>query len=44
MCLQILKVAAVSVIATITTTTHSPIHNETIAVYFINFSFVETKI
>jgi hypothetical protein len=31
-------------IITTTTTTHSPKRNEGIAVYFTNFSFVETKI
>lgn len=50
---QILTVAAASAVATAiiiimiittTTTTHSPKRNEGIAVYFTNFSFVETKI
>ena len=49
MCHQILIVAAASAIATVTiitttTPTHSPRRNETIAVYFINWSTVETKI
>lgn len=46
---QILIVVAALAIATVTittttTTTHSPKRNETIAVYFINLSLVETKI
>jgi hypothetical protein len=47
MCHQILIVAAApaNAIATITTTTtHSSKRNETIAIYFVNLSFVEMKI
>ena len=50
MCHQILIVAGACAIATTiitittTTTTHLPKRNEIIAVYFTNWSFVETKI